>query len=140
MTGLLILARPHVSLLDGPRLAWWLTRSAGIRGAVFPVDPAYARHPVWSRLLHTYGFMIGGHRMIALDTGSPFGLRSLTKALQHGQTVVLFPQGTGLRNGPARPDQPGVQWLLERVHPRVLPVTMDHRIFIEQSTEEVRHA
>ncbi len=140
MTGLLVLARPHVSLLDGPRLAWWLTLSAGIRGAIFPVDPVYARHPVWSRLLRTYGSMIGGHRMLALDTGSPFGLRSLAKALQHGQTVVLFPQGAGLQSGPDRPDRPGVQWLLERVHPRVLSVTMDHRIVIAQNTEEVRHA
>ena len=140
MTGLLVLARPHVSLLDGPRLAWWLSHRASIRGAIFPVDPAYARHAVWSRLLGLYGRVAGGHRMVALDTESPFGLRSLAKALQHGQTVVLFPQGTGLQFGPDRPDRPGLQWLLDRTYPRIESVRMGHPIFVERSTEEMCHA
>lgn len=140
MTGLLILARPHVSLLDGPRLAWWLSRSAGIRGAIFPVDPAYARHPVWSPLLKAYGRVAGGHRMVALDTESPFGLRSLARALQRGRTVVLFPQGTGLQFGPDRPDRPGVRWLLDRARPEIWSVRMEHPVFMERSAEDVRHA
>ncbi len=140
MTGLLILARPHVSLLDGPRLAWWLTHNTGVRSATFPVDPAYARHPFWSPLLRAYGHVAGGHRMVALDTETPFGLRSLTRALQRGQTVVLFPQGTGLQKGPYRPDRPGARWLLDQVRPEVLTVTMGHPIFIGRSTEGISYA
>ena len=127
MRGLLILARPHVSLLDGPRLAWWLSHSAGIQRALFPVAPAYARHPVWSPLLRAYGRISGSHRMIALDTESPFGLRTLVRALRQGQTVVLFPQGTGLREGPDRPDRPGAQWLMDQIHPELHNVVLGHR-------------
>jgi 1-acyl-sn-glycerol-3-phosphate acyltransferase len=124
MTALLVIARPHTSLLDGPRLAWWLTRSAGIRGALFPVDPDYARHPVWSRLLCAYGRLAGGHRMIAMDSENPFGLRALAKVLRQGGIVVLFPQGPGLREGANRPDRPGAQWLIGLARPDVLSVAI----------------
>lgn len=130
MTGLLILARPHVSLLDGPRLAWWLTRTAGIRGAIFPVDPDYAQHPVWSPLLRYYGCLVGGHGMVPLDTESPFGLRSLSRTLQRGRTIVLFPQGTGIGQGPDRPDRQGARWLLDRASPEVMTVSMRHEITV----------
>ncbi len=135
MTGLLIVARPHVSLLDGPRLAWWLTHRAGIRGAIFPVDPAYARHPVWSPLLRLYGRVTGGHRMIALDTESPFGLRLLARELQRGRAVALFPQGTGIKAGADRPDHPGARWLIRHANPGILSVTVDRsRLFLDRST------
>ncbi len=127
MSGLLILARPHVSLWDGPRIARWLARSAGIRGALFPVDPDYALHPVWAPFLRAYGNLVGGHRMIPLDSESPFGLRTLVRALRQGQTVVLFPQGTGLREGPDRPDRPGAQWLMDQTHPELHNVVLGHR-------------
>ena len=139
MSGLLILARPHTSLLDGPRLAWWLTHAVGMRGALFPIDPDYARHPVWSRLLRTYGRMAGGHRMIALDSESPFGLRTLARALRGGNAVALFPQGTGLREGPDRPDRPGAQWLIRQTCPDVLAVRAGPWGFVAEKGEE-RHA
>lgn len=132
--GLLILARPHTSLWDGPRLAWWLSRSRGIRGAVFPVDPDYARHFLWARMLRGYGRWVGGHRMVPMDSQSPFGLRHLARALRRGQTVVLFPQGVGIADAD-RPDRPGARWLVEHARPRCLPVvlgesgiTLDRRI------------
>lgn len=137
MKGLLVLARPHVSLLDGPRLAWWLTQECGISGAVFPVDPAYARHILWSPLLRGYGWLVGGHRMIPLDTENPFGLRTLAKILHAGGTVVLFPQGTGLGEGADRPDRPGAAWLIRRAQPEVFSVLMDHDQFI--ATPRSRH-
>ena len=137
MSGLLILARPHTSLLDGPRLAWWLT-NVGMRGALFPVDPDYARHPVWSRLLRIYGRMAGGHRMIALDSESPFGLRTLARALRGGNAVALFPQGTGLREGPDRPDRPGAQWLIRQIYPEVLAVRVGPRGFVTEKREDLQ--
>ncbi len=123
MTGLLILARPHVSLWDGPRLALWLTHGGmHTRNVLFPVDPDYAQHPIWSRLLRAYGRMAGGHRMVALDTNSPFGLRLLAKELRRGNAVALFPQGTGIQDGENRPDKPGAQWLIEKCRPQVVEV------------------
>ena len=121
MAGLLVLVRPHTSLLDGPRVAWWLGRHQGIRGAVFPVDPDYARHPLWSWALRRYVRLAGGHRMIPLDSQSPFGLRHLAACLHRGQAVVLFPQGTGI-DQPDRADRGGYRWLVRRCRPQVFAV------------------
>lgn len=137
--GLLILARPHASLWDGPRVAWWLSKVYGVRNAVFPVDPDYASHPLWARLLRRYGDWVGGHWMVPMDTHSPFGLRHLANALHRGQTVVLFPQGTGIKN-PGRPDLPGHSWLIEREHPRVVPITISGSISIDRHAEDFFHA
>ena len=92
---MLILVRPHVSLLDGPAVARFLPK-AGIYQAVFAVDPDYARHPVWSRLLNAYGWLTGGHTMLPLDAIRPFAMRELSRILQSGRDVVIFPQGTGV--------------------------------------------
>ncbi len=108
----LILVRPHTSLLDGPAVALYL-RKVGVQKAVFAVDPDYARHRVWSRLLNAYGWLTGGHTMLPLDTSRPYALRTLDRLLDQGKTVVLFPQGTGLGD-PDRPDAKGVDWLVSR--------------------------
>ena len=107
---MLILVRPHTSLLDGPRVAWRLYRS-GMRRAVFPVDPDYARHPFYGRLLRAYGWLIGRQEMVAMDAGQPYALRELAALLRAGRTVVIFPQGTGLSD-PHRHDRPGAAWLV----------------------------
>jgi len=123
MAGLLILARPHVSLLDGPRLAWWLSHGGmHTRNVLFPVDPDYAKHPVWSRLLRSYGRFVGGHRMVPMDTDKPFSLRLLAKELRRGNAVALFPQGTGIKDGPDRPDKLGALWLIKECRPQVVEV------------------
>ncbi len=106
---MLILVRPHTSLLDGPRVAWMLYRR-GFRRCVFPVDPHYARHPFWRPVLWAYGFFCGRAEMVALDSRSPFGLRDLARLLQNGRTIVIFPQGTGIEL-PCRSDQRGWSWL-----------------------------
>ena len=92
---MLILVRPHVSLLDGPAVARFLPK-AGIYQAVFAVDPDYAQHPVWSRLLNAYGWLTGGHTMLPLDATRPFAMRDLLRLLNQGRDVVIFPQGTGI--------------------------------------------
>ena len=127
---MLILVRPHVSLLDGPAVARFLPK-AGIVQAVFAVDPDYARHPVWSRLLNAYGWLTGGHTMLPLDATRPFAMRELSRNLQSGRDVVIFPQGTGIGD-PFRPDARGCDWLLEktsgeaRTSRRVMEVTLSH--------------
>ncbi len=117
----LILVRPHTSLLDGPAVALYL-RKVGIQ-AVFAVDPDYARHPVWSRLLNAYGWLTGRlaagrHTMLPLDATRPYAVRTIARLLDQGRDVVIFPQGTGLKNGPDRPDAKGVDWLVGRTFKR----------------------
>ncbi|QER44800.1 1-acyl-sn-glycerol-3-phosphate acyltransferase [Acidithiobacillus caldus] len=109
---MLILVRPHTSLLDGPRGALRLRRE-GVRRAVFPVDSDYARHPFYGWLLKLYGLLLGGYEVRPLDTCKPFALRELSALLKAVRPVVIFPQGTGLSD-PNRPDKPGVDWLIRR--------------------------
>lgn len=109
---MLILVRPHTSLLDGPRVALRL-RLRGVRRAIFPVDPDYARNPFFGRLFKVYGWLLGGYEVRPLDTRTPFALRELSALLKAGRTVVVFPQGTGLSD-PNRPDRPGVDWLIRK--------------------------
>lgn len=63
--------------------------------------------------------------MLPLDTSRPYALRSLSRLLDQGRDVVLFPQGTGIGD-PDRPDRPGVAWLLERVDCRIMEITLSH--------------
>ena len=133
---MLILVRPHVSLLDGLAVARFLPK-AGIYQAIFAVDPDYARHPVWKRLLSAYGRLTGGHTMLPLDAGRPFAMRDLLRLLNQGRDVVIFPQGTGIGD-PCRPDEKGCGWLLERTSRRVMEVMLSHetlwpRISIQES-------
>ena len=121
---MLILVRPHVSLLDGPAVARFLPK-AGIYQAIFAVDPDYARHPVWSRLLKAYGWLMGGHTMLPLDATRPFAMRELSRILQSGRDVVIFPQGTGIGD-PFRPDARSCDWLLEKTSRRVMEITLSH--------------
>ena len=110
---MLIVVRPHTSLLDGPAVALWLTRKRHLTHCLFAVDPDYARHPVYSALLNSYGWLVGHHTMMPLDHRHPFALRKMIAALRAGQHVVIFTQGVGLSE-PDRPDQPGMNWLLRK--------------------------
>jgi 1-acyl-sn-glycerol-3-phosphate acyltransferase len=123
---MLILVRPHTSRLDGPAVAWYLSKVSRIDGALFAVDPDFARHPVYGPLLRAYGKWVGGHTMVPMDATSQYSLRTLLKALIAGKPVVIFPQGTGLKEGPDRPDMPGVDWLVKKSGAPVMRLTLDH--------------
>lgn len=61
--------------------------------------------------------------MLPMDSQSPFGLRYLSRCIERGQTVVLFPQGTGIHDSD-RADRPGARWLIERSHPRIIALRL----------------
>ncbi len=122
---MLILVRPHSSLLDGPIVARYLQRS-NLPRATFAVDPDYAKHPLWGRALSAYGRLTGRHTMVALDASHPFSMRKILRLLQEDRDVVIFPQGTGIKN-PERPDQPGIRWLLHKASTTtILHLTLSH--------------
>ncbi|WP_226818764.1 1-acyl-sn-glycerol-3-phosphate acyltransferase [Acidithiobacillus montserratensis] len=125
MPGHLILVRPHTSLLDGPVVARYLQQIGGHYGYLFAVDPDYARHPVYSRLLRWYGRLTGGHRMTALDQRSSIGVRRILRELEGHGRVVLFPQGTGIGDA-NRPDLPGADWLVRKSRCAVSEITLSH--------------
>ena len=125
MPGHLLLVRPHASLLDGPVVARHLQHIGWHGGCLFAVDPDYARHPIYRRLLAWYGRFTGGHTMVPLDQRNPLAIRTLIRTLQSGGRVVLFPQGTGLSD-PARPDLPGAAWLIRKARPLVTELWLNH--------------
>jgi 1-acyl-sn-glycerol-3-phosphate acyltransferase len=122
---MLILVRPHASLLDGPAVARHLS-IIGIRRALFAVDPDYAKHPIWSRILNAYGWLTGGHTMLPLDTTHPFAIRAILREMQSSRAVVIFPQGTGI-DDPTRPDAKGCSWLASRYAGRVTEISLSHQ-------------
>lgn len=120
----LILVRNHTSLLDGPAVALFL-RKKGYSPAVFAVDPDYALHPVWQSILVTFGWLVGGHTMLPLDHQRPQALRKLVKLLNQGRDVVIFPQGTGLKDRD-RPEAPGAAWLSRKTQVRTITISLTH--------------
>ncbi|MGE4530570.1 MAG: 1-acyl-sn-glycerol-3-phosphate acyltransferase [Acidithiobacillus sp.] len=121
---MLIIVRPHTSLLDGPAVALWLTRERQLTHCLFAVDPDYARHPVYSFLLKTYGWLVGRHTLAPLDQQRPFALRKMFSVLKKGRHVVIFPQGTGLADTD-RPDQAGMNWLLRKADKEVSVLSLN---------------
>lgn len=124
MAGHLILVRPHTSLWDGPVVGLHL-RKLGLRGYTFAIDPDYARHPFWRSALLLYGNLTGGHHMVALDPKSPHAMRTLLRLLRQDAGVVLFPQGTGIRDA-HRPEQRGMDWLILRSGCQVTELHLHH--------------
>ncbi|QQD71975.1 1-acyl-sn-glycerol-3-phosphate acyltransferase [Acidithiobacillus ferrivorans] len=136
---MLILVRPHASILDGPAVALWLARERNMRNALFAVDPGYARHIVKAPLLKMYGWLVGRHRMVAMDGCRPFALRRVLEDLAAGRNVVIFPQGTGLSD-PERPDQPGMGWLLRKIPSvPVVQLYLDHSSLWPSVTVQADH-
>lgn len=114
-----IITANHTSLLDGPALAWLAPRPI-----LFAVDPAFAAHRFWRPALLTYATMIGtGCHMVAMEPGSPRGLRALLRELQAGGWVCLFPEG-GIGTGRR---YPGVDWLARRADAPVHELRIETR-------------
>ncbi len=131
MAGHLILVRPHTSLLDGPVIARYLHQIGGHCAYLFAVDPDYARHPFYRRLLSYYGRMTSGHRMVALNARSPMAIRQILRELANDHGVVVFPQGTGLLDA-NRPDLPGAEWLIRKSRCHVTVLALDHSRLIPE--------
>ncbi|WP_394475079.1 1-acyl-sn-glycerol-3-phosphate acyltransferase [Ralstonia mannitolilytica] len=104
-----IVCSNHVSLLDGVIVAL-----ASPVPLTFGVDTDFSRHSkVASRGMATLAWL-GFGSVVPIDGSSPFGIRSLSKALDRGESVMLFPEGKISETGCPNPDQPGVVWLAQR--------------------------
>ena len=115
--GRVIVCANHVSLLDGVIVA--LASPAPL---TFGVDTDFSRR---SRLASSgMGLLawLGFGSVVPIDAASPFGLRSLRKALDRGKSVMVFPEGGISPNGEPQPERPGVAWLANRTGSPVLRV------------------
>lgn len=50
------------------------------------------------------------------------GLRTVIQLLEDGKAVLVFPEGTRTDDGKMNPFQPGIQLLIKRAKPTILPV------------------
>lgn len=118
-TGGAIVCANHVSLLDGVLIA--LVSPAPL---VFGSEPDFSRHSKWARRGMAVLVSLGFGQVVPLDLRSPFGLRSMFKALAAGQNVMLFPEGRISATGQRLADQPGAAWLARRSGARIVWVTI----------------
>ncbi len=101
-----IIACNHVSLLDGVIVAL-----ASPVPMCFAVETAYARHHPVTRLGLAALAWLGYGRVAPVDAGSPFGIRTLARALAAGENVMIFPEGAISPDGRPQANQSGIEWL-----------------------------
>jgi len=105
----------HVSLLDGVIVAL-----ASPVPMAFAVDTEFSRQSRWGRVGLAFVAWLGGHYVVPLDSSAPFGMRKLSRMLQSGVNVTVFPEGGISLTGERGIDRPGVGWLIRQTDARVL--------------------
>lgn len=106
-----IVCANHVSLLDGIIVA--LASPAPL---AFGVDTEFSRRSKIAAAGLNLMAWLGFGSVVPIDSSSPFGIRSLSKSMKQGYSVMLFPEGRISESGAPGPDQPGIQWLASK-HP-----------------------
>lgn len=107
--GRAIVCANHVSLLDGVIVAL-----ASPVPLTFGVDTDFSRHSKAASRGMAFLAWLGFGAVVPIDGSSPFGIRALAKALERGDTVMLFPEGKISESAHPNPDQPGLAWLAKR--------------------------
>jgi apolipoprotein N-acyltransferase len=119
-TGGAIVCANHVSLLDGVLIA--LVSPVPL---VFGSEPDFSRRSKWARRGMAALVSLGFGHVVPLDLSSPFGLRSMVKALAAGKNVMLFPEGRISATGQRLADQPGAAWLASRSGAQIVWVRIE---------------
>lgn len=113
-SGGVIVAANHVSFLDIPLLAYSL-----IRHANFIAKKELCTIPVLGTLLRLLG-------AIPIDREKPDrpALREITKKLNSGNVVVIYPEGTRSLNGKLQAGKPGVGFIVRMSGKKVVPAAI----------------
>jgi acyl-[acyl-carrier-protein]-phospholipid O-acyltransferase/long-chain-fatty-acid--[acyl-carrier-protein] ligase len=112
--GPTIVCSNHVSLIDGVIVA--LTSPIPL---TFGVDTDFSVRTKLTRNGMAALAWLGFGSVVPIDSTSPYGIRALAKALDRGESVMIFPEGRISDNGQPGDDQPGVEWLARRSGARV---------------------
>jgi 1-acyl-sn-glycerol-3-phosphate acyltransferase len=104
-----IVCANHVSLIDGVIIA--LTSPVPL---TFGVETEFSKRTHATRLGMAWLSRLGFGAVVPVDGSSPFGIRALAKALERGESVMLFPEGCISETGEPLGDRPGVDWLVRR--------------------------
>ena len=103
-----IVCSNHVSLLDGVIVAF-----ASPVPLTFGVDTDFSRRSKIASMGMSILSWFGFGTVVPIDSNSPHGIRTLSRALENGESVMIFPEG-GIGDGDPAPDKPGVAWLQKR--------------------------
>lgn len=114
-----IIACNHVSFLDGLLIA--LISPVPL---AFAVDTYYSRRACSAKLGMDLLSRLGYGRIIPVDSGSPYGLRELLRALKNGESVAIFPEGAISYDGKPLVDKPGLKWLMKKSGVPVIRMTI----------------
>ena len=110
----------HVSLLDGVIVAL-----ASPVPLVFAVDTEYSRESRVAAVGLQVLAWLGFGWVVPVDATAPFGMRSLLKLLEHGQSVMVFPEGEISETGDRGTDRAGLAWLVGRSRARVVELRIE---------------
>ncbi len=108
----------HISYADGPLLA-----STSPHPLTYAVTSDFARHGLWQRALNML-VQSGLGRYVAVDAGTPFGMRAIIKALKANTGAMVFPEGAITRTGQLGPLQPGAAIAAQRTGKLILPIRL----------------
>ena len=115
--GRCIVCANHVSFLDGVVLA--LVSPIPL---TFGVDTDFSKRSKLASLGMDVLSWLGFGAVVPVDSGSPFGVRALLGALNHGRPIMIFPEGAISKDGGPLPIRPGAAWLVQRAGAEVIHV------------------
>jgi 1-acyl-sn-glycerol-3-phosphate acyltransferase len=112
LTGPVILASNHASILDPPMIG------AGLRrGINYLARESLFRFPVVGWVLRHWNSV-----PVDRDGGGAAGLRAILDRLLAGGGIILFPEGTRTRDGKLQPARPGIGLTVIKSDAPVVPV------------------
>lgn len=115
--GPAIVCANHVSLLDG-----FIVALASPVPLTFGVDTDYSRRSKVAMRGMAALAWLGFGAVVPVDMGSPYGIRTMLKRLQAGDTLMLFPEGRISQDGMPQPEHQGLNWLRQRARVNLIRV------------------
>lgn len=111
-SGPVILASNHASFIDPP-----LVGSAVTRPLSYLARDTLFRFPVLGALLRSWNAV-----PVDREGGGAAGLRQILDALQAGNAIIIFPEGTRTRDGHLQPARAGIGLMVLKSSAPVVPV------------------
>ena len=109
----LVVVANHQSLLDGPLLF-----------AFLPFEPTYVVHTqIWAKWY--FRLVLSTVRSVVVDAARPQAIRTLVHEIEHGERVVIFPEGRATVTGSLMKIYDGPAFLAAKTGAAVLPISID---------------
>jgi len=112
LTGPVLLAANHASLLDPPLVGATLRRDI-----CYLARENLFRNPLFGAVLRSWNVV-----PVDRDGGGAAGLRAIMERLQAGNAVIVFPEGTRTQDGALQPARSGIGLLAIKCQAPVVPV------------------